>query len=150
MALIIDANKVADFLNHTDGPANRVIYNWIENREGKLVFGGKQLREWARINKARRYMRTLLEAGRALKYATEEVDAKENEVASTGLCRSDDPHVVALACVSGARVLYSEDKDLADDFRDTRLVPLPRGKIYKREQHRQLLLEAPLCRSPSS
>jgi len=150
MALIIDANKVADYLNHTHDPANRVIYDWIENKGGKLVFGGRQLQEWGRINKAGRYVRTLLEAGRALKYATEEVDNKEGEVESTGLCHSDDPHVIALACVSGARVLYSQDRDLCDDFRNTNLVPRPRGKIYKRAQHRRLLLEAPACRSPSS
>ncbi|NQT39223.1 MAG: hypothetical protein HQ581_17120 [Planctomycetes bacterium] len=158
MALIIDANKVADYLNDTDDPPNRVIHDWVNNRGGKLVFGGRQLQEWYKINKARRYVRVLLQAGRAFRYATEEVDNKEAEVESTGLCRSDDPHVIALACISGVRVLYSEDKALCDDFRDTELVPQPRGKIYRRPkgksdktaQYRRLLLQSPPCRPPSS
>ena len=40
----------------------------------------------------------------------EEVEAETASVAGTGLCVSDDEHVIALARASGARLLCSEDQ----------------------------------------
>lgn len=61
---------------------------------------------------------------------------------------SNDPHVIALADVSGARILYSNDENLRDDFRNSVLVSSPRGKLYptgesaKAERRRRRLLNA--------
>ena len=46
------------------------------------------------------------------------------------VCRSNDAHIIELAQISGARLLYSNDRDLTDDFRDRGLVPNPRGRVY--------------------
>jgi hypothetical protein len=51
------------------------------------------------------------------------------------MLRSDDPHVLAVALVSGARVLFSFDAALCDDFRDRRIIKDPRGKILRSEPH---------------
>lgn len=51
---------------------------------------------------------------------------------------SDDPHVIALAIESGARLLYSHDHKLQDDFRDSALINAPRGKVYSTEVNRDL------------
>ena len=45
-------------------------------------------------------------------------------------CRSNDQHIIALAHVGGARLLYSNDGDLHDDFDDKGLIDNPRGKVY--------------------
>ena len=64
----------------------------------------------------------------------QEDDAKINEVKkklkAEQKCRSNDLHIIALAIVSGARLLYSQDQLLQQDFRDKALIDQPRGKIY--------------------
>ncbi len=146
MGLIIDANKAADYLNHPNDPDHEPIYVWIEKDDGKLAFGGRLTKEWLKLNKAARYIRVLLEAGRAVVYANGEVNREETEVKSTGLCTSDDQHIVALARISGVRLLFSKDGNLCDDFRNTELVPRPPGKIYRKASHASLLRDAPKCR----
>ena len=59
--------------------------------------------------------------------------------------KSNDLHVIALARISGARLLYSDDKKLRKDFKNKHLVNSPRGKVYSKEDH-QHLLDQNLCR----
>ena len=40
------------------------------------------------------------------------------------------PHVLALAQVSGARLLYSNDQTLQRDFKNSKLIKNPRGNVY--------------------
>ncbi|MYH42126.1 MAG: hypothetical protein F4017_01170 [Acidimicrobiaceae bacterium] len=47
-----------------------------------------------------------------------------------GSCRSDDHHVIALAQISGARLLFSNDKDLHKDFKNRQLIDQPTGTVY--------------------
>jgi hypothetical protein len=150
MCLIIDANKAADFVNHPEVPEHATIYDWLENQAGTLALGGKLSLELSSISAMRRYLRTLIQAGRAKQYPDDAVNSEEDVVDASGLCRSDDPHIIALARVSGARVLFSVDDPLCADFRNTRLVPRPPGKIYRRAQHRHLLLNGPACRGYSA
>ena len=70
-------------------------------------------------------------------------------------CKSDDEHVLALALVSGARLLYTNDPALIDDFGNREIVASPRGKIYTTarnagvtDAHRRLLAARDLCRVP--
>ena len=65
------------------------------------------------------------------------------------------PHVLALALVSGARLLYTNDAALIDDFGNPEIVARPRGKIYTTarnanvtDAHRRLLAARDLCRVP--
>ncbi|MDE0306934.1 MAG: hypothetical protein OXI87_18940 [Albidovulum sp.] len=46
-------------------------------------------------------------------------------------CESNDQHVLALARISGARLLYTNDQKLMDDFKNTELVSTPKGKVYR-------------------
>lgn len=147
MCLIIDANKTADFLNQPSHPDHVPICRWLEKGRGMVPLGGRLRREILQVRKARRYFAELIRSGRARRYPDEEVDAEEAVVQNTGLCVSDDPHVIALARVSGARVLFSEDQDLWDDFRNPRLIPRPGGKIYRRAEHAPLLRDARPCRA---
>ena len=47
-----------------------------------------------------------------------------------GSCKSNDHHVIALAQISGARMLYSNDQALQQDFKNTALIDQPRGTVY--------------------
>ena len=66
------------------------------------------------------------------------VDAETNKLVANGNCKSDDEHIIALALVSGARILCTTDADLMDDFRD-RLLLAPQGKIYSHASHDLML-----------
>ena len=44
--------------------------------------------------------------------------------------RSDDEHVLALALVSGARLLVAHDRHLRRDFGNPSIISDPRGKVY--------------------
>ena len=61
------------------------------------------------------------------------VDTRTEELREDQRLKSDDPHVIALAQVSGARLLYTNDEDLQKDFRNTNLVNNPSGKVYSTE-----------------
>ena len=64
------------------------------------------------------------------------VDDKTKQLVADRICKSNDSHIIALAQLGGARLLYSNDGNLQQDFRDKRLVDKPRGKVYStpREQ----------------
>jgi len=108
----------------------------------RMVYGGHLRVEYFRSRRLRRLLVTLDRAGRANAVSDSAVDSREASIrASTLKCRSNDVHVIALAQVSGVRLLCSEDGALHDDFRNPRLLNKPRGKVYRaRRGHRQLLL----------
>ena len=83
----------------------------------------------------------------------EQINKRAEKIRTSVPHRSDDPHILALAQISGARLLYSNDVDLQKDFRDKALIDHPRGKVYStregkdfKESHRKLLADRHLCR----
>ena len=82
-----------------------------------------------------------------------EVSARTDQIRNEESCASDDPHVIALAQVSRARLLYSNDRSLQRDFRNKQLIDDPRGSVYStqkssefRPAHKSLLGRRDLCR----
>ena len=49
---------------------------------------------------------------------------------NSGRIRPNDTHVLALAIVSEARLLYSRDKMLREDFTNTQIIGEPVGRLY--------------------
>ena len=87
--------------------------------------------------------------------ADEEVEARTDELRQREIRRSDDEHVLALALVSGARLLYSNDAALIEDFKNREIVQSPARKTYTTARnntvttaHRRLLADRTLCRRP--
>jgi predicted nucleic acid-binding protein len=141
MCLIVDANLAS--LVFGDHPDFVPVRDWLQQRDGCLIVGGHLADELSRVEKARRFVLQLLRAGIARQVSAEEVAREEAEVAATGLCESNDSHVVALARVSGARTLCTHDRALQRDFGHPRLIIKPRGKIYQRPAHAKLLRHTP-------
>jgi len=142
MCLIIDANVApAVFGGNSNSSDFRPIIDWLTSprRNGKLVVGGKLKDELFRIENAHRFIIRLLQAGRA-RDITENVDEETEKVRNMPELKSDDPHIIALAKVSGARILCSNDKDLREDFRNRRILNPP-GHIYQNAKHKPLLRE---------
>ena len=94
------------------------------------------------------YYQTLLLAGRLIQYEDAKVDAEELRITSGHQIDSDDPHVIALARISGARLLFSRDIALHSDF-CSRAVLSPRGRVHQNRSHRHLLRGARQCRRKS-
>ena len=150
MCVIIDANVAAEvfaFPVHNDYAP---LWKWIDHKDGRIVYGGENRRELAELTNVRRRLKTLWDAGLALAEDDREVDKEQKAVIKKSHCRSDDPHVIALARVSGARVLCTEDQDLQTDFKDRNLVPTPKGKVYKTADHQHVLGHNRLCRQRTS
>ena len=145
MCLIIDANVAARVFAGPCDADFSPIWDWIEDRDGKLVFGGRHAEELRRVGHVSRRLKELWRAGRALRVPTERIDQEEQQVKAIDGRKSDDPHVLALARASGARVLCTDDADLQADFKNLNMVPRPKGKIYKNRGHRALLGHNQVC-----
>lgn len=143
MCIILDAN----ISHHFDPPSSdaKPIIAWLDSGAGILAIGGKNTIELTSNHKMRRWLRTLLQAGRAYITPSKKIEQAETEIKSLRECRSNDAHIIALARASGARLLYSNDRNLHVDFTNPRLLNRPRGKVYQSVTHKHLLLRS-VCR----
>lgn len=139
MCAIVDAN-VASLLFRSDHTgAAAVFFEWINTGTGRLVVGGRLRTELSEVDSFLEWQREAAIAGRIRTVNDEEVETRTRVIQNKRLCRSDDDHIIALAQISGARLLYSHDKKLHKDFRDPALIAKPRGKIYSTLAGPQLL-----------
>jgi len=148
MCLIVDTNRASLVFAQLPTTDFIPIRDWLTSRkkDGQLVVGGYLEVELNKINGARRFILALQRAGRARFIPHSKVSAEEAIVDAMGSCQSNDSHVIALARVSGARVLCSEDGALWADFKNQRLINNPRGRIYRTAQHARLLCHTKACR----
>ncbi len=153
---IIDANAVAEAFGETPNDAGAGFRRWISNGEGQLVSGGKlheelrqashRFREWAAVAQSTSQLRLI--GARMSARVVRDFEAHASR-------QSDDPHILALSSVSGARLLYSNDDALQQDFRNPELINNPRGRVYSTRvdsrftrSKQTLLRKAPPCGSP--
>lgn len=143
MCIIVDANRLGEFLAEAPSSEAAPIHQWLD-RGGRLVYstGGKFAKELG--TKAEAALTRLVQAGKALLVPVDQFAADEEALRTSGRLRSDDPHVLALARESGARVLYTGDKKLMADFKDAAVITNPRGKVYSTAANARLLTR-PAC-----
>ena len=154
MCAIVDANVVSEVFGSNLPPAGEKFFDWFNKGSGRLVVGGKLLEELEKSSADfRRWGQEAQLAGKMRIVNKNEVDARTGQIQSEGAIRSDDPHVIALAQVSGARLLYSNDGNLQQDFKNKSLIDDPRGKVYStsgggsfQRRHDRLLKDKNLCR----
>lgn len=140
MCIVIDTNKLAEFFEAPASEDAAPIHKWLSGR-GLLVFGvGGCFGEIG--PRLRRRLRDLVRAGRARPVPAAKLDKDVRALQGTGQLRSNDSHILALARASGARVLYTADKDLIVDFKNAHLVGHPRGKVYSGAANARLLAAA--------
>ena len=152
MCAIVDANVASEVFGSKPQPAGELFFDWINVGSGRLVTGGKQLQELQYLQGFREWAATAVSAGKVRISRAGEVDARSQRLRAKGDHRSDDPHVLALAQLSGARLLYSNDIALQQDFKDKALIDTPRGRVYSTlhgksvsPSHRALLKRNDLC-----
>lgn len=142
MCIIVDANVVAEIVPRVK-PAAQPVMNRIKSRNLSIALGGPLTREL--IQGGMGNLLTELARNR-LVHAYDGVELEKETRSIAGRCRSNDAHIIALARISGARILYSHDHSLHRDFSDRTLINAPRGKIYQDEKHAHLLRDAPECK----
>lgn len=149
MCLIIDADRGKSFGTQLS-PYARLIVEWV-GRRGKVVVGGELLVE---LNKTgiRKYLSIWRGAGQLVTVNDGAVRAEQAQVVALG-CELNDTHVVALARLSGVRLVFTGDEALMKDLRNRKLLQ-PRGKVLNEEipggkgvrtpstYHRSLLYQA--------
>ena len=80
-----------------------------------------------------------------MQYPRSAIDLEKGNLEAAGICVSNDIHIVALARISGSRLLYSKDDNLCKDFKNLKVLN-PKGKIYSTFRNKALLAKAPKCR----
>ena len=149
MCAIVDVNNCHKIFGDPEQrtPAGRYFFDWLEGSTGRLILGGTKFNsEIGKVGHYIRWLKTAIRTGRAHRVKDHLVDTGEQELATSNVCKSDDLHLIALARIGGARLLFSEDPDLHDDFRNPGIIANPRGKVYSTKvddevsaEHRRLL-----------
>lgn len=159
MCAIIDVNVVSELWDGTGTEAGRAFRQAVDSGRLRLVVGGSRFE--AELSRAGERLRVWLAqlrlSGGMSRVSGPSVDRRACELAarppeSNAACQSDDEHILALAQVSGARLLFTNDRALTRDFKEKRIVDTPRGKVYSTLQtgevtrtHRDLLRRTDLC-----
>ena len=153
MCAIVDNNVANEVFGSRPPEAGKRFRRWLDDRKGRLVVGGKLLRELSGNSGFREWFQQNELSGRLRQVKSSQVKTQEQKIREASLCQSDDEHVVALALVSGARLLYTNDAALIKDFKNRQIVANPSGKIYTMVKanrftstHRRLLALRNLCR----
>ena len=153
MCAIVDVNVSHKIFGDNRPEAGEKFLKWLESGSLRLVVSRKLLAE-LNYGNAQKWIQQAILAGKVRQEATDTVDEREQKLHEEGRCHSNDTHVIALAQISGARLLYSNDKDLHDDFGNKRLIDRSRGKVYSTNErkdfssvHARLLNNRNLCRN---
>ena len=107
MCGIIDANVAHEVFGDDRPPAGERFFDWLASPRGQLVVGGDLLQELGRNRGFVRWLGTAIRSGRVRSMPNEAVNARTEELRQRDMCRSNDEHVLALALVSDARLLYT-------------------------------------------
>ncbi|WP_428115378.1 hypothetical protein [Candidatus Poriferisodalis sp.] len=161
MCAIIDAANVGNELWDPKGnDAGRGFRKAVDAGRIPLVGGGSKLMGEFTGSGQRmmNWFAELRRSGKLTLYDNDDVDARTGELKARPPnvddgCTSDDHHIVALAQLSGARLLYTNDQRLTRDFGNNQLIDAPRGKIYSTRvtddfspARKRLLARTDLCR----
>lgn len=155
MCAIVDANVANEVFGPHPTPAGEKFLDWVDGGSHRLVVGGKLLGELAKSSQDfRKWMSRAMRTGKMKVLDKNKVSTRTDRIEQERLHKSNDPHVLALAQLSGARLLYSNDAKLQQDFKNKDLIDRPQGNIYSTRQnknftrtHKRLLSKQDLCKT---
>lgn len=125
--IIIDANQMGLFVS-SDGRIMELLEALDEGKIVAAIGGSKLLSEYEKNHGFYDYIVELRRAGKI--YNGDDAAIDELEETLSGLIESDDPHIIAVARNTGARLLCSDDITLHRDFTNKRFLDKPRGKVW--------------------
>ena len=128
MCVVVDTNSRARFLDETDAPA-ALLHGWLNERRGKLLraeSGRWQMEHLASSGDWRKKVREYSGIGIIKTISDADIQSSMRLLPDKTKSGEKDRHVLALALAGGARLLYSADDKLRDDFKSV----VGGGKIY--------------------
>ena len=129
MCAIIDANVAFQAFGKKTTAAGNRFREWLQESHGMLVVGGGNLDELANNRNFSTWFTEAKRRGNWVRQVSRsDIDSARNALNQD--LTSNDEHVLALALASGARLLFTNDRDLQRDFGNTSLLPQPAGQIY--------------------
>jgi hypothetical protein len=140
MCLIVDANVASLVFSNPPTEEMKPVQEALYNKRARAVYGGKLAIEYSRLKKLARLLTELDRQGILRQYPAAHIDAEERTVVNEGRCVSDDPHIIAIARVSGTRLLCSRDVALHADFTNP-LILHPSGSVYQTQAHKHLIAQ---------
>ena len=143
MCLIVDNDVIARVFSSSSDPDFGTLHEriFVDRRPSVVLHVCVALmEEYVGNSRVRLLIAELVRKGQAILADEDKIEAESNAVQASGLCKSNDHHVIALARVSGARMLCSLDRALHRDFTNGRLIR-PRGRVYQSSAHDHLLVE---------
>ena len=129
MCAIVDANVAGEVFGKTVSPAGREFFNWLNDGRGRLVVGGKLLKELEGRQDFTKWATEATRAGQLTTLNVDQVEKRTREIKREAKHSSNDPHVLAVAQIGRARLLFTNDRALEQDFGNRDLID-PRGRIY--------------------
>ncbi len=135
MCAIVDASIAGEVFGTKRSEAGSKFFNWLNTGSGILISGGELLNELHKT-KFREWARQAILSGKILVENNQAVETRTAKLKSEKVCKSNDPHVIALAQISGARLLYTNDGNLQEDFKNKYLVDNPRGRVYSTKKYK--------------
>ena len=144
MCIIIDTNKMPAFLNDPSSEDMEPIHTWLSKRGGSFVYTtygayGEELKT------VKDRLSVYVRNGHAHLVDKSKIIPEENKLQTIKIHKSNDIHILALGRASGARLLYTSDRDLIDDFKKREIINQPRGNIYSSAKNKDLL-KKDLCK----
>ena len=142
MCLIVDNNvirRVVEVENDPDfGDIRRALTPGAPY-PATLVYERQLLAEYSTNRAVGLLLLQLNQAGRARLSPDAPIQAEIAALQQSGLCVSNDLHILALARVESIGLLCSLDQNLHTDFRNKSIIDNPRGNVYQNSAHSHLL-----------
>ena len=149
MCAIVDANVRDEVFGNAASPAGKFFLDWLTSGKGKLVVGGRLRQELADNHSFTQWFQQAALAGRVINVKDVEVESATLEIESQEICRSNDPHIIALAKTRGTQLLFTNDELLQLDFKKMvhdGIIYTTRRKKNITSTHKSLLgRRQPLC-----
>ncbi len=132
MLSIVDNSVRDEVFGVNQSPAGKFFFDWLNSGKGTLVAGGSVLKELDGAGTFKKWFAEALRLGRARRITYDKMDIEVKKLENQAVYQSDDPHVLALALVSGARLLFSNDQLLQKDFKNPKIINSGkgRGRVY--------------------
>lgn len=147
MCIIVDTNRIGDFFSKPNNDDVDPIHKWLERKFGVLIYStGSKFADELQY-KTRRLLKEYAKAGHAKLIPASVFEEDEQHLQENPAVKSNDCHVLALARVADVRILFTEDQDLMEDFKNPNLINKPRGKIFSGKQNEKELLNNWRCPS---
>ncbi|MDE0036815.1 MAG: hypothetical protein OXU77_04525 [Gammaproteobacteria bacterium] len=116
MCVIIDADVVSSSIRQNATEAGRKFLEYVSQGKLLLVLGGHLSVELAKCGaEFRKWLALVKYHKNVLTIGDDRVDEAKGSLVKSGVFESDDPHIVALAQLSEADLIYTNDRKLQND-----------------------------------